>query len=61
VRNVASLRMSLREGSKLTHYVSYLRVLWYERLRVTSELPAKLRGAADMKRGAGPGGRATSI
>lgn len=41
--NIASLRLSLRKGSQFAYYVSYFRLLRYERLRVHEELPRCLQ------------------
>ncbi len=38
-RNVPSLRLSLRKGSELAYYVSYLRLPFYERLRISERMP----------------------
>jgi GNAT superfamily N-acetyltransferase len=37
--NVPSLRLSLRKGSELAYYVSYLRLPFYERLRISERMP----------------------
>ena len=39
VDNTSSLRMQSRSGSERIFYVSYLRILFYERLRVSREIP----------------------
>ena len=41
--NISSLRLSARKGSQLTCYVSYFRLLLFERLRIYKELPIRLR------------------
>jgi GNAT superfamily N-acetyltransferase len=48
--NVASLRASLRSGSALSSYVTYVRFLFYERLRIYNEVPMQLQ--ARLTRGA---------
>jgi hypothetical protein len=40
--NIASLRSSRRRGSRPLYYVSYVRCLFYTRLRMSTELPAEL-------------------
>jgi hypothetical protein len=39
IDNTSSLRMQSRSGSERILYVSYLRILFYERLRVSREIP----------------------
>jgi hypothetical protein len=43
--NLPSLRSTGRRGVKRLYYVSYTRLLFYERLRVSAELPSRLRAA----------------
>jgi hypothetical protein len=43
--NLPSLRSTGRRGAKRLYYVSYTRLLFYERLRVSAELPSRLRAA----------------
>ena len=40
--NTASLRMARGSGSQYLYYVSYVRYLFYERLRVSREIPERL-------------------
>lgn len=44
VGNPASLRMCLHAGCEVSYLVSYWRVLWYERLRISSASPTPSRG-----------------
>lgn len=43
--NLPSLRSAARRGAKHLYYVSYTRLLFYERLRISTELPPRLRAA----------------
>jgi len=42
IANTASLRLSLRKGSEPCYHVSYFRLLFYERLRVSRTMPPGL-------------------
>jgi GNAT superfamily N-acetyltransferase len=42
VTNTASLRLSLRKGSEPFYHVTYFRLLFYERLRVSRDIPPGL-------------------
>jgi len=46
IGNGPSLRMARRQGSQPLYYVSYVRVLWYERLRVSRKLPKHVEDVA---------------
>ena len=40
--NPASIRMTLHKGNKALSYVSYSRILWWERLQVSNDVPEHL-------------------
>jgi GNAT superfamily N-acetyltransferase len=42
VTNTSSLRMTLHKGNKPLYYVSYSRMLFWERLRVSKSMPRRL-------------------
>ena len=42
--NIPSLRSVLHRGSQFVYFVSYSRLLFYERLRVSKEVPTELTG-----------------
>ena len=50
ITNTASLRASSAAGRKVLFYVSFLRLLFYERLRVSKEMPKHLREIYQMPR-----------
>jgi GNAT superfamily N-acetyltransferase len=45
ITNTPALRMSRHQGSQRVCYVSYFRLLFYERLRVSKEIPAQFEAA----------------
>jgi GNAT superfamily N-acetyltransferase len=47
VTNMPSIRMSVQAGCKLHCFVSYVRVLLYERLSVSKEFPGHVRNAGN--------------
>jgi GNAT superfamily N-acetyltransferase len=58
-RNEPSLRLSLGKGTELVEYVIYRRLLFYERVRRSSESLRALKAQLDDKRRAGPEPRGT--
>jgi hypothetical protein len=45
--NLPSLRSSARRGAKRLYYISYMRLFFYERLRISTERPRWLRAALE--------------
>jgi GNAT superfamily N-acetyltransferase len=46
--NIPSLRSVLHRGSQFVHFVSYSRILFYERLHVANDVPTELTGVTQL-------------
>jgi hypothetical protein len=52
--NIPSLRSVLHRGSQFVYFVSHSRLLFYERLRVSNDVPAELTSLAQARVDPGP-------